>query len=143
MDDKHDRRQLVVFTLGTDQYALPIAYVHEIIRYTEPRSIVSPVAGIRGVISLRGKIVPVYDLAARLGVTFGTHDAKRVVIVESGETLVGIVVDEVDEVVSVENEQVEPAPSADSTVIEAIAKLGGRLVLLLTPGAILRDLEAA
>jgi purine-binding chemotaxis protein CheW len=54
--------QLVVFSLGEEEYALPIEAVHEIIRYTEPRSVASSVGWIRGVISLRGKIIPVYDL---------------------------------------------------------------------------------
>ena len=60
-------RQLVVFTLGNEEYALPIRQVHEIIRYTEPRSVAAESGWVRGVISLRGKIVPVYELAARLG----------------------------------------------------------------------------
>ena len=59
-------QQLVVFSLGSEEYALPIGAVHEIIRYTEPRSVASEVAWIRGVIGLRGKIIPIFDLAARM-----------------------------------------------------------------------------
>ena len=59
-------RQLVVFTLGSEEYALPIRQVHEIIRYTEPRTVVSDAAWIRGVIGLRGKIIPIFDLASRM-----------------------------------------------------------------------------
>src|SRR5258707_717509 len=57
-------QQLVVFSLGAEEYALPIAAVHEIIRFTEPRSVASEAAWVRGVIGLRGKIIPVFDLAA-------------------------------------------------------------------------------
>ena len=64
MSDENQARQLVVFTLGTEQYALPNEQVHEIIRYDEPRSVASRIEWVRGVISLRGRIVPVYDLAA-------------------------------------------------------------------------------
>ena len=64
MSDGQTTRQLVVFSLGEEEYALPITQVHEIIRYTEPRSVASDVDWVRGVISLRGKIVPVYDLAS-------------------------------------------------------------------------------
>ena len=60
--------QLVVFSLGSEEYALPITQVQEIIRYTEPRSVGSHIESVRGVISLRGGIVSVYDLATRLGV---------------------------------------------------------------------------
>ena len=60
-------QQLVVFSIGSEEYALPIGAVHEIIRYTEPRSVTSDVPWIRGVIGLRGKIIPIYDLASRMG----------------------------------------------------------------------------
>jgi purine-binding chemotaxis protein CheW len=65
MSDTSTSQQLVVFSLGAEEYALPIAAVHEIIRFAEPRSVASEVPWIRGVIGLRGKIIPVYDLAAR------------------------------------------------------------------------------
>ena len=58
--------QLVVFSLGSEEYALPIGAVHEIIRYTEPRRVASSEPWIRGVIGLRGKIIPIFDLAARM-----------------------------------------------------------------------------
>ena len=57
-------QQLVVFSLGSEEYALPIGSVHEIIRYTEPRTVASDAAWIRGVIGLRGKIIPIFDLAS-------------------------------------------------------------------------------
>jgi chemotaxis signal transduction protein len=61
-----DTRQLVIFSLAREEYALPITRVQEIIRYTQPRSVASSAPWIRGVINLRGKIVPVSDLAMRL-----------------------------------------------------------------------------
>src|SRR3954466_14922190 len=77
-------RQLVVFTLGSEEYALPIRQVHEIIRYTEPPPVAAEAGWVRGVISLRGKIVPVYDLAARLGlVTEESAEGGKIVIVET------------------------------------------------------------
>ena len=60
-------QQLVVFSLGAEEYALPIGAVHEIIRFTEPRAVASDADWIRGVIGLRGKIIPIFDLAARMG----------------------------------------------------------------------------
>src|SRR4051812_25721581 len=83
-------RQLVVFTLGSEEYALPIRQVHEIIRYTEPRSVAAEAGWVRGVISLRGKIVPVYDLAARLGVEAGEPaEGGKIVIVETATDMAG------------------------------------------------------
>jgi purine-binding chemotaxis protein CheW len=125
-------QQLVVFSLGSEEYALPIASVHEIIRFTEPRSVVSEVAWIRGVIGLRGKIVPIYDLAARLGLTVGS-DPGKIVIVEIGADQVGVMVDEVEEVLTVSAEQLESIPSANTESIDSVAKIDDRLVILLNP----------
>ena len=77
MSDTTTSQQLVVFSLGAEEYALPIAAVHEIIRFTEPRSVASEVAWIRGVIGLRGKIIPIFDLAARLGARRHRHRAGQ------------------------------------------------------------------
>src|SRR5919197_5555904 len=76
-------QQLVVFSLGEEEYALPITQVQEIIRYTEPRAVASEAPWIRGVISLRGKIIPVCDLAARLGLEIKGGERANIVIVET------------------------------------------------------------
>jgi purine-binding chemotaxis protein CheW len=125
-------RQLVVFTLGSEEYALPIRQVHEIIRYTEPRSVAAESGWIRGVISLRGKIVPVYDLAARLGLQAEERaQGGKIVIVETATDMAGVVVDDVEEVLTVEEAQLDAVPAAGSPSIEAIAKIDDRLVILL------------
>ncbi|HEY4828872.1 MAG TPA: chemotaxis protein CheW [Solirubrobacteraceae bacterium] len=136
MPDANHPRQLVVFTLGTEQYALPIQQVHEIIRYSEPRSVASRADWVRGVISLRGRIVPVYDLATRLGLASEITEHTKIVIVESGNETAGVIVDGVEEVLTVEDEQVQEAPGADTTLIDSVAKIGDRLVVLLKPSAI-------
>jgi purine-binding chemotaxis protein CheW len=140
-------RQLVVFTLGNEEYALPIRQVHEIIRYTEPRSVAAESGWVRGVISLRGKIVPVYDLAARLGLQAErTGEGAKIVIVESAtDMLAGVVVDDVEEVLTVDDSQLDAVPAAGSPSIEAIAKIDDRLVILLDPEGIFAgaDLAAA
>ena len=116
-----------------EEYALPIAAVHEIIRFTEPRSVASEVAWIRGVIGLRGKIIPIFDLAARLGLAAGRRQPGKIVIVETGGGQVGVMVDEVEEVLTVDADQLEAVPTANTDTIEAIAKIGDRLVVLLNP----------
>jgi len=122
--------QLVVFSLGSEEYALPIGSVHEIIRFSEPRSVASEVPWIRGVIGLRGKIIPIFDLAARLGLV--SSEPGKIVIVAGDAGQVGVMVDEVEEVLTVTGDQLEDVPTANSDAIEAIAKIGDRLVVLLT-----------
>ena len=143
MSEETHARQLVVFTLGAEQYALPIEQVHEIIRYSEPRSVASRVAWVRGVISLRGRIVPVYDLAARLGLSSEMSDQTKIVIVEAGAETAGVIVDDVEEVLTVEDGQIEDVPGADANLIDSIAKIGERLVVQLKPEAIFEGLELA
>jgi purine-binding chemotaxis protein CheW len=121
--------QLVVFSLGSEEYALPIGAVHEIIRFSEPRSVASEVPWIRGVIGLRGKIIPIFDLAARMGLE--PSEPGKIVIVSSGAGQVGVMVDEVDEVLTVSSDQLEEVPTANGDSIEAIAKIDDRLVVLL------------
>ena len=134
-------QQVVVFSLGSEEYALPIAKVHEIIRYTEPRSVAAEAGWVRGVISLRGKIVPVFDLAAKLGVETDRGEGGKIVIVETATDMAGVVVDDVEEVLTVEDGQLDAVPAAGSASIEAIAKIDDRLVILLDPEGIFADAE--
>lgn len=129
-------RQLVVFSLGGEEYALPISAVHEIIRYREPRSVASASGTVRGVISLRGKLIPVLDLATSLG-TVGAAPAEgsKIVIVEAASDVVGVIVDDVEEILTIAGGQIDAVPARDST-IEAIARIGDRLVALLDPDGV-------
>jgi len=140
--DSHPR-QLVVFTLSGEQYALPIGHVQEIIRYSQPRPVASSDYRVRGVLGLRGRILPVSDLAARLGVASNVSEHAKIVIVEAGAETTGVIVDDVDEVLTVEAEQFEEVTSADATLIEAIVKIGERLVVLLAPTTIFAGAEMA
>ncbi len=139
MSEQVNHKQLVVFTLGGEHYALPIQVVNEIIRYTEPRSVASRTDWVRGVISLRGRIVPVYDVAARLGLSSELTEQSKIVIVEAGAETAGVIVDSVEEVLTVSDSQVEDAPGADSAMIEAIVRIDERLIVLLTLGAIFAE----
>jgi purine-binding chemotaxis protein CheW len=129
-------QQLVVFSIGTEEYALPIGAVHEIIRYTEPRTVASEVPWILGVIGLRGKIIPIYDLAVRMGLSVGDMEFGKIVIVETGTGQAGVIVGDVEEVLTVSSDQLELVPTADAETIEAIAKIDNRLVILLNPAGL-------
>lgn len=143
MSEQADQRQLVVFTLGAEHYALPIQSVHEIIRYAAPRSVASRTDWVRGVISLRGRIVPVYDVAARLGIASALSEHSKIVIVEAGTETAGVIVDSVEEVLTVSEGQIEAAPGADSTMVESIVRIDDRLVVLLTLGTIFESADLA
>ena len=136
-------QQLVVFALGTEEYALPIQQVQEIIRYAEPRAVSSDEPWVRGVISLRGKIIPVFDLGVRIGLHVEAGDDQKIVIVESDGETAGVIVDEVEEVLTVEASQLDEMPGTSGDGIQAIAKIDDRLVVLLDPAALLGVSEPA
>jgi purine-binding chemotaxis protein CheW len=129
-------QQLVVFSLGEEEYALPITQVQEIIRYTEPRAVASEESWIEGVISLRGKIIPVCNLAGRLGLGTERVDNAKIVIVETAGGTAGVTVDEVEEVLTLDEEQLDAVPGAGTECIEAVAKIDDRLVVLLNSDGI-------
>ncbi len=136
-DIASDAQQLVVFSLGEEEYALPIERVQEILFFTPPRPVASGEAWVTGVISLRGKIIAVYDLAARLGVGGDRHEQAKIVIVESGAERAGIIVDDVAEVLTIATADLEPLPAAtENDLLEAIAKVGDRLIATLNLNAL-------
>jgi purine-binding chemotaxis protein CheW len=131
-----DERQLVVFQLGAEFYGVDIARVHEIIRLQAVTRVPRAPAFVEGVINLRGKVIPVVDLRRRFGLPTAEHTrASRIVVVEIGDQVVGVVVDGVSEVLRVNGATVEPpspvVAGIDSEYIHAIAKLDDRLVILL------------
>jgi purine-binding chemotaxis protein CheW len=143
MPDENRSHQIVVFTIGSEQYALPIAQVQEIIRYHEPRLVASPIPWVRGVISLRGRIVPVYDIAERLGIDSELTEHAKIVIVEAGTETAGVIVDDVDEVLTVDEQQFEHLPDTGSDMIDSVVKIEERLVVLVNVAAIFDYTPAA
>ncbi len=131
-----DERQLVVFQLGGELYGVEISRVHEIIRLQTVTRVPRAPAFVEGVINLRGKVIPVVDLRRRFGLPTAEHTrASRIVVVEIGDQVVGIIVDGVSEVLRVGESTVEPpspvVAGIDSEYIHGIAKLPDRLVILL------------
>jgi purine-binding chemotaxis protein CheW len=124
--------QLVLFSLGREVYGISITQVKEIIRYKDATKLPDTPAYMNGVISLRGKIIPVIDLALRLQVATARADDKRALIIETAGREMGIVVDEVTEVIRLQDNAIEPPPSATGNgCIRGIGKEGNRLIILL------------
>ncbi len=135
--------QLVVFMLGAEEYALPIHQVQEIIRYREPRRVAGN-GSIRGVINLRSRIIPVCDLAGHLAAASSAapEDAK-IVIIDAGGVGAGLMVDGVNEVMSVEEDRIERDATARNDILTGIAKVDDRLIILIDPVGLLADLGIA
>ena len=129
---------VVVFTLGGERYALPIARVQEVIRHAHPRPVGSSIPFVAGVIELRGRIVPVCDIAARVGARPARSEQQKIVIVDLPAGQAGVLVDAVDEVVTVPEDRLAPVPAEVTSVwLSAIARLGEELVMVLDPERLL------
>jgi purine-binding chemotaxis protein CheW len=128
--------QIVVCELADEHYGLDIAKVFEIIRHQPITAVPRSPRFVKGVINLRGRIIPVVDLRERFGMQPAEPTKEtRIVVAESAATRVGLIVDSVSEVLLVPSEAVEPTPEvaagADAEYLRGIANLGDRLVMLL------------
>lgn len=130
--------QVVTFVLGDEEFAFPIAQVQEIIRLSSLDLVEIPNAPrfCNGVVNLRGRIVPVVDMALRFSMSAVKEDRlNRMMILTVGDLTFGVVVDSVVEVAKVPREGIEPLPDlavgVDSAYIVGIARIRGRVVVIL------------
>jgi purine-binding chemotaxis protein CheW len=130
-----DELQIVAFTVAEGEYAVNILDVQEINRLPWITRVPKTPAFMEGVINLRGDVIPVIDMHKRLGLaSFESTDKTRVVIVSVGDIKVGIIVDEVLEVLRLPKQDIEPPPSAGSGAsefLQGVGKMGNRLLLLM------------
>lgn len=151
--------QYLTFALGTEMFAVGILNVKEIIEYGNLTEIPMLPTFIRGVINLRGSVVPVIDLAARFGGK-SAEAGKRscVVIVEVSDEIgngvgdqishdIGIMVDAVSEVLDIPNSEIEPPPTFGARIradfIFGMGKVAGRFVIILDLNKVLSVEEIA
>lgn len=128
--------QLVVFGIGKEFYGVPIETVFEIVRVPDVTAVPDAPDFFEGVINLRGRIVPVVDLRARLRLPRVERTrSSRVLITEIGGRVIGLMVDAVSEVRKLPVEAVEPPPEMIVAVgieyITGVAKVGERLIIFL------------
>jgi purine-binding chemotaxis protein CheW len=132
--------QYLTFRLGGETFALEILHIKEIIEYGGVTEVPLMPRFLRGVINLRGAVVPVIDLAVRFGRTtteIGRRSCIVIVEVEFGDGWqdLGVIVDAVDEVLELPADDIEPAPAFGAKLraefIRGMGKLGGRFVIVL------------
>lgn len=128
--------QLVTFTVGSEEFAIPILSVHEINRMMSITRVPQSPPFVEGVINLRGKIIPVVDLRKRFGLAKREHSGDtRIIVVEVSGRVIGFTVDRVNEVLRINSGIVEPPPpmasGVDSEYVRGVGKLEDRLLILL------------
>ena len=128
--------EFLTFRLGGEEYGIDILRVQEIRSYEEPTRIANSPAFIKGVVNLRGVIVPVVDLRIKLGCDQVDYNGFTVVIVLNVHgRVVGAVVDSVSDVLELASDLIKPAPEMNTTVdtgfITGIASVGERMLILM------------
>jgi purine-binding chemotaxis protein CheW len=138
-DTKMTREQIetwVTFSLGGEDFGLPVTHVQEILRVTGITRVPHAPPAVRGVTNMRGRVLPVVDLRARLGLeTRETDLHSRVLVVSSHGRLLGLLVDSVQQVLRLDRTRVEPPPpdvmTQQSDYILGVYHLDESLVILL------------
>lgn len=138
--------QLILFTLGNSLYGVPIEKVSEINKLDDITPLPKAPIYIEGVINLRGNVVPVIDLRKRFGMEAVERTNKnKIIVLLIGKRLFGIIVDSVQEVVTLAKESIEPSlPTASgikSEFINSIGRYGERLVIILEISRIVTTVE--
>ena len=134
------RTQFLSFVLAGEEYAVDILRVKEIIEYNSLTRVPGMPATVRGVINLRGRVVPVVDLALRFGLPESVITARSsIVMVElagaEGDIVIGIITDSVSEVLDLDPEQIQSTPSFGTSVgaefLNGMAERGGEKFVML------------
>ena len=141
-------KEFLSFRLGGEEYGIDILAVREIRAHEKPTRIAGAPEFIRGVVNLRGVIVPIVDLRMKFGLDEAVYDALTVVIILNvGGRVLGIVVDAVSDVVKLKDEEVSAAPefssAVDASFLRGLASLEGRLLILLDIEALMASPEMA
>lgn len=134
--------QYLTFSLGDEVFAMHIRTVREIIQYSPATKVPLMPDFVRGVINLRGAVVPVIDLHARFGRKPATIGKKSCIVIfdashESERIQLGLLVDSVSEVIEIAADQIEPPPSFGTSIrrdfIRGMGKVANRFVIILEP----------
>lgn len=136
----------LTFTLGREEYGIPLRRVKEIIGMMEITNVPRMPSHVKGVINLRGKIIPVIDLRRKFGMEEKAYTARTCIIVlelsaDEGIRLMGVAVDSVSEVVNIASGDIEPPPqyevASDMGFLTGMGKVKSKVILLLDTNRII------
>ena len=132
----HKEGKYLTFVLCEEEYGLEILKVREIIGLLDVTPVPQTPAFVKGVINLRGKVIPVVDLRLKFGMPEAEYTKETcIIVVDVGALLMGIIVDTVSEVIEIKEEEIEPAPSfgekVDVRFILGMGKIKGKVKILL------------
>jgi purine-binding chemotaxis protein CheW len=139
-------QEFVAFRVGAQEFCIDIMSVREIRGWTPATSIPHAPSFVRGVINLRGAVLPIVDLAARLGLASTEPTARHVIIVaQIGERIAGILVDAVSDILSTDEKSIQSTPDVASSLarsfVRGVLALDGRMISIITVENVLPAVE--
>ena len=141
------KRELLTFTLGAESYGLDILKVQEIRGYEPPTRIANTPDFIKGVINLRGLIVPIVDMRIKFNLGEPVYNEFTITVILSlGKRVIGIVVDSVSDVVSLDEHEIRPAPefgTFDMQYLLGLAAVDERMLILIDIERLMTSAEMA
>jgi len=141
-----DEKKIIVFSLGHEEYGVEVEKVKTIERMQKLTRVPKTPVFIKGVINLRGVVIPVIDLRSRFGLPEKEYtDNSRMIIVSQGDIEVGMIVDSANDVTDIDGDLVENPPEIVGGIrakyLDGIAKIGDRLLVLLNLEEVLNKQE--
>ena len=138
--------QVVVFSLKNQRFGISTSQVQEIIRYQDVEKIAGMPDYMEGMINLRGKVIPIIDLHLRFKVEeVRKTDSSKIVISDVDSNSMGFTVDDVDEIITFSDEEIETIPAilqnSTNAYLKCIAKKSDKLVSIIDPSRILTSTE--
>jgi len=144
-EEDTQKGKFLTFSIGNETYGIEIKYVTEIIGIQPVTDVPEMPDYVRGIINLRGKIIPVMDVRIRFRKPFREYDDRTcIIVIEIREVSIGLIVDSVSEVLSIADEDIVPAPAvgnSNNKYIKGIGKAGNDVKLLLDCEKLLNEDE--
>lgn len=130
------RGRFITFAVDRETYGIEIRYVTEIVGIQPINTLPETPEHIKGIINLRGKIIPVVDMRIKFKKEpLAYNDRTCIIVIDTGDIFAGLIVDEVAEVIAIEDENISPPPKngtgADCRYLSGIGKVGSEVKLLL------------
>ena len=140
-------RELIAFRIGEQEFCVDIMSVREIRGWTPATPLPRTPGYMKGVINLRGAVLPIIDLGARFGLTTSEPSERHVIMVAHvGGRMVGLLVDAVSDIIQLTDEAVQPTPDVASEQVKAFVKgifaIDGRMISLIELDQIIPEAEA-
>ena len=139
-------KELISFRIGAQEFCVDIMAIREIRGWTAATALPQSPSFVKGVINLRGAVLPIVDLASRLGFESTEASDRNVIIVaQIGEQVVGLLVDAVSDILTITDDMIQPTPDVASetakTFVRGLIPMEGRMISLIGLERVLPDME--